>query len=324
VPSQASKSIGGAIDVGSNSVHLLAARIKRSRRKSALGTLVALEDRSDLIGLGDAIQDNGLIPPEALQATVDSVHAMCDSAAETGATDIVVMGTEPLRRATNADEMIAAVERYLGLTMHVLTERQEAALTYLGVTAGRPSEEALAVIDIGGGSTEVALSLPEMPLAVVAVATGSARLTNAIVHNDPPTWPELDELVAAARDAVAEAVWPDLQAGSVERAVFVGGTATNIARMGRLDRRHIEEDLSTLAKMPAEEVISHYDVRPRRAMQLAAGVAIVRAVLEQLNLPEAEVSEASLRDGAILVRAACGDEWLERLDSLTGGSPPRG
>ena len=308
---------GAAIDVGSNSVHMLVARVRAPRRKGTLGTLVPVDDRSDLIGLGDVVHDLGAIPPDQLQAVVDSLHAMSATAAELGAREMVVMGTEPFRRAQNADELVAAAERHLGVAINVLTERQEAELSYVGVTCGRRPSESLAVIDIGGGSTEVALHVPGRPLAVIPLRLGSARLTGRIVRHDPPTRTELDELMAAAHGAVSAGEWPEMPA-RLERAVFLGGTATNVARLGRLDRSHLDDDLVTLAALRAEEVVRYFSVRPRRARQLAAGVAIVRALLDQLGLAEAEVSDASLRDGAILARAAYGAEWLARLDELTG------
>jgi exopolyphosphatase/guanosine-5'-triphosphate,3'-diphosphate pyrophosphatase len=313
-----SKSIRAAIDVGSNSVHLLTARIKRPRSQAGgLGTLTTIDDRSDLIGLGDVVHAKGHVPVQQLQEVIDSLMTMRNAARDAGASDIVVIGTEPLRRASNSQELITAVSRFLGMPMHVLTERQEAELTFIGVTAGKPLGQALAVADIGGGSTELSLYMPDRPLEVVPLRIGSARLTNSRVRNDPPTWPEIDTLIATARDAVAAAEWPPIEPGMIVNAIFVGGTATNIARMGRLDRTHLEEDLATLAKVPADEVVSLFGVRPRRARQLAAGVAIVRAILERLNLPEAEVSDASLRDGAILARASYGDDWLEALSNQT-------
>jgi exopolyphosphatase / guanosine-5'-triphosphate,3'-diphosphate pyrophosphatase len=307
---------GAAIDIGSNSVHMLVARVRPVRRRGSLGTLLPVDDRSDLIGLGDVVQGVGSIPPEQLQAVVDSLRAMRAAAADLGARDVVAMGTEPLRRAANADELVAAVERQLGMTIAVLTERQEAQLSYLGVTGGRRPAEPLAVIDIGGGSTELALHAPGAPLQVIPLRVGSAVLTSQIVRHDPPTAAEIDQLRAAAQRAVAAAPWPDGQA-TVERAVFLGGTATNVARLGRLDRSHLDDDQATLAALSADEVVSYFGVRPRRARQLAAGVAIIRAVLDRLGLATADVSEASLRDGAILARSACGDEWLARLDELT-------
>ena len=308
--------IAAAIDVGSNSVHLLVARARREPRLNARLALAPIIDRSDLIGLGDVVDRGRVITPEPLSQLLESLHGFAAAAIEANAERLVIIGTEPLRRAVNSDEVRAAVERYLGVPLHVLTPRQEAALTFLGVTRGRSPQTSLAVVDIGGGSSEVALHAHGRPLEVVALRFGSARLTNAIVRNDPPTAEELASLARTAQFVVEQAEWPDDGAQHLRRAVFVGGTATNVARLGRLDRAHLAQDLETIATMPAAEVITHFGVRPRRATQLAAGVAIVSALLERFGVDGAEVSEASLRDGAIIAALHFGDEWLDRLDEL--------
>jgi exopolyphosphatase/guanosine-5'-triphosphate,3'-diphosphate pyrophosphatase len=316
VATKPSERTAAAIDIGSNSVHLLTARARRPYKAGTRTVLTSLVDASDLIGLGDTVDGTGSIPAEPLQAVVDSVHKLVAMATDAGASRFVIAGTEPLRRATNADELAAAVARYIGHDLTVLTERHEAELTFIGVTGGRKPVEALAVVDIGGGSTEVSLYVPDDALAVVALPMGSGRLTNAIVRNDPPTIDELSELITTARDIVDAAVWPEHAGVTIRRAVFVGGTATNIARLGVLDRAHLNEDMSTLARMSAEEVVEHFGVRPRRARQLAAGVAIVSALLDRFLLGQAEVSEASLRDGAIIATLAHGDEWLNALPQM--------
>ena len=109
--------------------------------------------------------------------------------------------------------------------------------------------------------------------------------------------------------------WP---AGAVPRAIFVGGTATNLARLGRLSRAALAEDRRTLAKMTSAQVIEHFAVRPQRARQLPAGAAIVDALLERLGLDGATTAETSLRDGAIIAAARFGEQWPDRLSELFG------
>ena len=147
------------------------------------------------------------------------------------------------------------------------------------------------------------------------------------MRNDPPTVDELAELMSIAREVVDGAIWPEHAGVSIRRAIFVGGTATNVARLGILDRAHLNEDLSTLSHMTADEVVEHFGVRPRRARQLAAGVAIVSALLDRFLLGQAEVSEASLRDGVIIAALARGEasaRWArgpsrrERIHLLAG------
>jgi len=318
VPTKPSPRVAAAIDIGSNSIHVLAARSARAVRPRVAVDLTPLADSSELIGLGDVVDVDGRIPPESLQVVVDALQSQIALAESVGASQIAILGTEPLRRASNSDELIAAVHRITGHAVHVLNVREEAQLTFLGVTAGASPSEALAVVDIGGGSTEAGIHVPGLDLEVVPLPFGSARLTNAIVSHDPPTSDELAALMAAARDVVDGAIWPEHAGVAIHRAIFVGGTATNVARLGVLDRAHLNEDLKTLAQMTADEVVAHFAVRPRRARQLAAGVAIVSALLDRFLLGQAEVSEASLRDGAIIASLARGAAWLDSLDELIG------
>lgn len=317
VPDQQART-AAAIDIGSNSVHLLVAFATRSVRPGIHAQLVPLIDESDLIGLGDTLDARGAIPPEPIQQVIDSLDRQLTLAENAGASRRLVMGTEPLRRATNIDELQAAARRSIGHGVQVLSVRQEAELTFLGVTGGRRPREALAVIDIGGGSSEVSIHVPGHGLDVIGLPIGSARLTNAIVRHDPPTSDEIEALMSSAREVVASATWPEHARVRVRRAIFVGGTATNVARLGRLDRSQLNEDLHTVGRMPADEVVEHFDVRPRRARQMAAGVAIVSALLDRFLLGQADVSEASLRDGAIIAELASGDEWLSALPELIG------
>jgi exopolyphosphatase/guanosine-5'-triphosphate,3'-diphosphate pyrophosphatase len=178
------------------------------------------------------------------------------------------------------------------------------------------------VVDIGGGSTEVSNWVPGQPLRVDSLPFGSARLTKAMVESDPPTDDELDRLFRATRDVAAGLESVDAAAGSgarIEHAIFVGGTATNVARLGRLTRKAIAEDRSTLKRMSVAHVASRYNVRLRRAKQLPAGIAIVDALLERFGLEGADVSDASLRDGAIIAAARYGDEWPANVEDLVRG-----
>ena len=144
-------------------------------------------------------------------------------------------------------------------------------------------------------------------------------MSNAIVEHDPPTASEMEALAEAALEKSAELDLPlPAEELAKARAIFVGGTATNVARLGTLSREELAHDRVTLAQMPATTVTSRYNVKPRRARQLAAGVAIVDALLERFGLDAAEASDASLRDGAIIARAQFGDEWPRRLEELAG------
>ena len=270
--------MGGAIDVGSNSVHLLVA-------VTGAGWLEPLRDTSELLGLGDTVDRYGEIPTDARARLVEVVRTYADTAHRSHAERLTLIGTEPLRRARNADAVIEEIHAATGFTLRVLNEREEALLTFAGVTRGLAPLSPLIVVDIGGGSTEFSISIPGQPLRIEGLALGSARLTNAVVEHDPPTDEELDRLFSAASAATAAVelgVGSDAARSQI-RAVFVGGTATNVARLGRLSRAQLADDRRTLSSMSVAAITTRFSVRPRRARQLAAGVAIVDALLESLR-----------------------------------------
>jgi exopolyphosphatase/guanosine-5'-triphosphate,3'-diphosphate pyrophosphatase len=309
--------IGAAIDVGSNSVHALVARLGRPAAVARRG-LETLLDESQLLGLGDVVDELGLIPAAAQRDMLDALDGYVELARVAGARQVTLIGTEPFRRAANAAEVAAQVRRATGLPLHEVSVEVEAKLTFLGATGGRPPVEPIVVVDIGGGSTEIGFHVPGSPFAVTALAVGSARLTNAIVEHDPPTEDELERLRQAALEVRRELpARPAIRAGRPWlTALFVGGTATNLARLGRLTGAGLAEDWRMLARMTGTEITEHFGVRPRRARQLAAGAAIVEVLLDHFGLAEALVSNASLRDGAIIAAARFGGEWPERLDSF--------
>jgi len=307
--------VGGAIDIGSNSVHLVVALIGRGWSES-------LRDTSELLGLGDVVDQYGELPDDARKRVIETLRAYQDTAHRSHAERLTLIGTEPLRRARNADVLVAEVQRETGLELVVLTEREEAILTFTGVTQGVLPEAPLIVVDIGGGSTEVSHWAPGHQLRVDSLPFGSARLTKAMIENDPPTDDELDGMFRAARDVAGGRVESAMPQGSDDsdvQAIFVGGTATNVARLGRLTRDAIEEDRQTLKKLSVAHVAARYNVKLRRAKQLPAGIAIVEALLERFDLQGADVSDVSLRDGAIIAAARYGDEWRSHMEDLVKG-----
>jgi exopolyphosphatase/guanosine-5'-triphosphate,3'-diphosphate pyrophosphatase len=280
--------IGAAVDIGSNSVHLLVSQLSD-------GGLRPLVDQSELIGLGDAVDRDGRIPPPAVDELVRVLSHYRDVARTTGAQKVTFLGTEPFRRAVNSRQVAEQVETRVGVPLAVLSLEQEGRLTFAGVTAGRLPTASLLVVDIGGGSTELVDYEPPADLRVIGLSTGSARLTARHIEHDPPAATEVENLRRAAADAMA-----GLPVLRPARATFVGGTATNLVKLAPLSLSAFEQVFATLAATPAAELCERYTLRPRRAAQLAAGAALTEALLNHCRLTVADVSPASLRDGAIL------------------------
>jgi exopolyphosphatase/pppGpp-phosphohydrolase len=317
VPEPAGPSIRAALDVGSNSIHLLVASVDESR-------LEPLADESVQLGLGDVVEHEGRITTAARDAILDALEMYAHRAESLGSVPPIQLATEPLRRASNRSVIQADVLRATGQALQILSHEAEAGLTLLGVTDGAPPATSMLVVDVGGGSTEAIFAAPDRDPVVGALPTGSASLTQTFVSHDPPTWFELNTLRAEAVRLVAMLPQPDHELG-LHRQVAVGGTATNLARFtesatGEIDRAAISSVFSALATRPAAALAAERLVSLRRARQMAAGAAILDAMLARYDLPSFEVSEASLREGAIHASStadqAVGEHWLEWLPAL--------
>jgi exopolyphosphatase/guanosine-5'-triphosphate,3'-diphosphate pyrophosphatase len=307
---------GAAIDVGSTSVHLLVAEVHGHR-------LRPLVDESELLRLGVVVDETGELGPAARIRLITALLRYSEMARSAGAARAVLIGTEPLRRAADASEAIAEARAATGLALDVLEHTEEGLLTLLGVTAGRPIRRELLVVDVGGGSSEFVSVGPDDPPAAHGVRVGASRLTASIVDHDPPTPGEVHTLLEEARGLVAAA--PDVVP---ERLVVVGGTASNLLRIApgastdrMLSRRRIASALVLLAHEPSETVAASYGVNPVRARILPAGAAILGAILERYGVNRLRVSDAGLREGAILASTHAGSGWRAALPDLAAGWP---
>jgi len=302
----ASGRIRAAVDVGSNSVHLLVARAEGARP-------VHLRDESVLLGLGEVVDRLGYLPPGSSSGLTRALLAYRDTARRDGAESVTFVATEPLRRSSNAAEVAAEVRAVTGLPLHVLSAEAEAQLTYLGVLGREVVARPTLVVDIGGGSSEIVLALPGQRLLAYSLPSGSARLSAGVVFHDPPTAGELDRLRLGAHTLVGQ-----LPPAQIEAAHFVGGTATNLAKIVPLSTAGLEQANELLTTLAGDELVERYVVNARRARQLPAGAAIVAAIFSRFGLRSAEVSQASLRDGAIAAADALGEAWPDGLEQLVG------
>ncbi|MBA2253959.1 MAG: hypothetical protein H0W07_02430 [Chloroflexi bacterium] len=307
--------IGAAVDVGSNSVHLVVGSIDGTDGRTAVTAMV---DESELLGLGDVVDAHGEITPEAQERLIIALHRYATVAQAYAARHLTIVATEPLRRAANRELIQAHVHAATGLDLQVLRHEDEGLLTLLGVTGGATVERPLLVVDIGGGSSEFVLASPTAPPQVGALATGSARLTKQLVSHDPPTAIEIEALREEALELVATT--PE---GRVERAVMVGGTATNLLKVAAsqwgetlVDHAALAEAYAVIGSTPADEISERYVINRRRAGMLAAGAALVEAFMDRFGIAIVEVSRVSLREGAILARERAGVGWLAELSNL--------
>jgi exopolyphosphatase/guanosine-5'-triphosphate,3'-diphosphate pyrophosphatase len=309
--------VGAAIDLGSTSVHLLVAAVDPSG-------LVTIADESTFLGLGAAVDGSGFLGPAGRTTLAATVHAYVDQARDAGVAEPIVMGTEPLRRLSDASRIVAEVSASSGVPLHVLDHGEEALLTLVGLSAGRAVRDELIVVDIGGGSCEIVEIGPGRLARATGLRVGAGRLTRRHVDHDPPTQDELRAL-ANATDETFD--WtPSRPPADV---VAVGGTASNLLKLVRrggdpdrpdtLDRPALALARRVIASGPAELLAAQFEMREARIRLLAAGAAIVEVVLERSGVESVRVVDTGIREGAIIAAARAGAGWRERLEELAHG-----
>jgi exopolyphosphatase/guanosine-5'-triphosphate,3'-diphosphate pyrophosphatase len=283
--------------------------------------LTPLVDESVFLGLGDAVHDGAPLGAAGRARLTGALAGYAGTARDLGATAITFLGTEPLRRAPDAARIVHEVGLATGVPLHVLSHEEEAYLTLIGVTEGRPVDHETLAIDIGGGSSEFALVGPQRRAVAAGLRLGSARLTARHVTHDPPTRDELAAMTAAAR-AILDAAG----AASPHEIVGVGGTASNLVKLlpeAVVDRlltaSRIAEIETILTTVPAAGLTERFLVNPVRARLLPAGASIVGAILDRYGLDRMRVSNASLREGAVLAVLRVGPSWRDRLADLARG-----
>ena len=306
--------VGASVDLGSNSVHLLVAAVVGHQ-------LEMLVDESVFLGLGSAVVDRGFLGHAARAELAATLALYATTARSLGAENITLLGTEPIRRAADSAAIVHEVEAASGVPLYVLSHEEEAYLTLIGVTEGRPVTQETLVVDIGGGSSEFCIVDANQPPRAAGLQLGSARLTDRYVSHDPPRPSELAAMRVAALAAIARA--PDAAPREI---VAVGGTASNLLKIipeAAVDRiltreRIAEAERIFASKTTAEASIDHR-VKPIRARLLPAGGAILDAVLERYGVDRLRVSDAGVREGAILAVEHAGIAWRDRLAELAHG-----
>lgn len=306
--------VGASVDLGSNSVHLLVAAIEGH-------DLRPLVDESIFLGLGAAIDDRAHLGRDARAELVATLDRYARTAREHGASAITFLGTEPIRRAADAATIGAEIEAGTGVPLHVLGHDEEAFLTLIGVTAGLPVRDETLVVDIGGGSSEFGAVAAGGLARAAGLRLGSNRLTTRFARTDPVTRDALDAMTAAA-----EAILTDALPADPSHLVAVGGTASNLLKVTAggvtdrtLTRGRLAEAIETILAAPAASLTARFAVNPKRGPLLAAGAAIVDALMRHYAVDRIRVSDAGLREGAILVRAHAGGAWRDRLPALAQG-----
>ena len=312
-----------AIDVGSNTVHLVVAHV------GTRGSLKVLDDRQEMVRLGADIAALGYIGEERMARCVLAVRAQAERAWELGVSAVLGIATEGVRAVANGAALIERVRAETGVTLHLVTGAQEAALTYWGATSGlRHSGGRRGVLDLGGGSLEIVVGQGTRILWRTSLPLGSGTIHDRYAPSDPPSAQELD----AARAAVDALLVPLDPLQTDEHAVACGGTATTLALLeGQLRRTHprarmaatrmalratlsadeLEQLMKLAQAVPAQEISVRFAVDPARAPLLGAGSVVLHEAMRCLGTDALIISSRGVREGALLAYMRAGDGWLE-------------
>ncbi len=296
-------------DLGTNSTRLLVADLLSE------GELVKVERLSEVTRLGQDVDSSGRLADEAMERVHDCLARYREVADRHGAQRSAAVATSAVRDAANGPEFREAVCERSGFDIRIIPGEEEARLTFLGATAGRPAgSESVLVIDIGGGSTEYVVGHPGTdPDFHVSTRLGSVRQSERHLTRDPPPREELEALITAAGGIVAEGV-PGAVRESVQAGIAVAGTATMLAAIDqelepydsarvdgyRLALGDCERMLARLAAMPLEQRRDVTGLHPDRAPTIVAGAAILVESMRAFGLEYVEISEADILHGLAL------------------------
>jgi exopolyphosphatase / guanosine-5'-triphosphate,3'-diphosphate pyrophosphatase len=295
------------IDVGTNSVKFHVAE------HSAHGSWRAVVDRAELTRLGEGLETNGHVTPEALERTASAIEAMVGEARKLGAVAITAVGTAGLRSAANSDDVVAAIREQAGVTVEIISGEEEGRLAYLAVKEGLGlSGGSLVVFDTGGGSTQFTFGHGPRVDERFSVEVGAVRYTERF---------GLDSEVAAdvlhdAFNAIAGDLGRIDGRPAPDALVGMGGAVTNITAVKHglakydpdvvqgtvLDRDEIDRQIELYSSRDAAARRQILGLQPERADVILAGACIVRTIMEKLGQQSLTVSDRGLRHALLTER----------------------
>ena len=305
----------GVLDIGSNTVHMLIVDAAPGARPEPEASV------KSTVRLMQYLKNDGTIKKAGVEAVLEAVRKAMALAEEYEITQLLVLATSALREAPNGGKILRRIEEVVGQPVTVLSGVDEARLTFLaarrwyGWDAGR-----LLVIDIGGGSLEVAMGSDEDPTVALSVPAGAGRVTREFL---PESGIANEEELDKARKKIRKILEPMVEAFPKSKhpmhAVGTSKTIRSLARLagavlrvpGRVDasvmtRDQLEDWLPRLASISPDQRTALPGVTPKRTDQIVGGGLVVDEIMKALDVKEIEICPWALREGAIL-------RWLDQF-----------
>jgi exopolyphosphatase / guanosine-5'-triphosphate,3'-diphosphate pyrophosphatase len=298
-----------ALDLGSNSFHLLVADVHPD------GPFEAITREKEMLRLGDEVARDGRISQSSADRAVASVRRLRQLADASGAQEVIAKATSAIRSAVNGSELVDRIEAETGVDVEVISGLEEARLIFAAVRASLVLEPAPALcVDIGGGSVEISIGDSAGLRWATSVPLGVGRLTAELVHSDPPSRADRTALETRIRDELAPLV-DEVRARTPMMAVGSSGTINDLARLAaesddgeipasanglRIRADRLQALQQRIVRMPASDRRRLPGIEDKRADLLPAGVTLLVMIFEVFGIEEMVTSDWALREGIVL------------------------
>jgi exopolyphosphatase/pppGpp-phosphohydrolase len=290
----------GVVDIGSNTVHLLVARTNGRH-------VEPLVDVSEGLRLGDDVQYDGALSVDKVEELVGTLCRFRDQALREKADGIHLLATQAVRVASNRADVVAQLEARVNVPVDVLTPEQEAEFAFLGADVACPSVGPQVMVDIGGGSMQVAVGQNGEVWESISLPLGASRVASQFLPSDPPTYLEEALLVTHLAQTIPPSLpLPDTNVTGV---LGVGGTLRRTPalldlRVGEVyPKEAIEKMLAVVRGRATVDIAARYDLKPERARLLLPALLLLREVMSGYENPPLIMSPYGVREGAILALA---------------------
>lgn len=314
IPAMEQDRILAAIDIGTNSIHMVIVRIEPT-----LPTFTIIAREKETVRLGERDPKTGDLTPEAMKRAIAALGRYQELAKSFNAEQIVAVATSAVREAPNGRDFLKQVYAELGLFVNLISGQEEARRIYLGVLSGMEfNNQPHIIIDIGGGSTELILGDSHEPRFLSSTKVGAVRLTRQFIKTDPISPSEFQYLQAYIRGMVERTV-EELQAhlhpGEQPRLVGTSGTIETLAtlhareKLGvvpntlngyQLSRKDLKDMVKRLASMNCIERAALPGMSDRRSEIILAGALILVEAMTLLGVESLTIGERALREGVIV------------------------
>ena len=307
-----------AIDIGTNSTHLLVAAVDTTLR-----TFNIIQAEKSTTRLGERDPDSGELTAAAMQRGHETLRRFRDLAISHDVEQIVTAATSAVREAPNGRDFLQQIKEGLGIDVDLVSGSEEARLIYLGVLSGMSfGDRPHLLLDIGGGSTELILADGRDARALTSTRVGAVRLQRDFVKDDPIP-PQrrsfLQSFIQGSLEPAVDKVHRRIKPGEIPALVATSGTAIAIGALAasedvrpplrmhgyRLSRQRLDRVVDRLVAMTPEQRRELSSLNDRRAEIIVPGALILQTTMQMLGVDELLLSERALREGLIV-------DWMLR------------